>query len=191
MKRRLIALAALGAAGAQAAAPDVGHPFTLRAADGGIVTDRSFAGEVRIVLFGYTNCPDVCPTTLAAASAGVRDLGAAAARRVHILFISVDPARDTPAMLATYARAFGPQVVALTGSREQLAQAARAFRTAYSVETDRAGGVAVSHSGLVYLIDGDGRLMKLLPPGTLPARYAEELRRIMALPPSRSAARPN
>ena len=185
-----LALAVASAAAAQSATPGVGHPFTLRASDGGIVTDRSFAGDVRVVLFGYTNCPDVCPTTLAAASAGVRDLGTAAARRVHILFISVDPARDSPAALASYAHAFGPRVIALTGSRAQLDQAARAFHTTYSVEADRAGRALVAHSGLVYLFDGDGRLMKLLPPGTPPARYAEELRRIMTPPaPLRSTGR--
>lgn len=177
-----LALAVVCTAAAHGAAPEVGHPFTLRASDGSIVTDSSFAGDVRVVLFGYTSCPDICPTTLAAASTGVRGLGTAAARRVHILFISVDPARDGPAALARYAHAFGPRVIALTGSRAQLDQAARAFRTTYSVETDGAGRALVAHSGLVYLFHGDGRLMKLLPPGTPPARYAEEIRRIMAPP---------
>lgn len=181
IRRRLlaIALALAGTGAAQGAIPAVGHPFTLRAPDGRVVTDRSFAGKVRIVLFGYTNCPDVCPTTIAAASAGLRALGPAAARRARILFISVDPARDRPAALASYARAFGPQVIALTGSRAELDQAARAFRTTYSVEADGAGGALVAHSGLVYLFDGGGRLMKLLPPGTASARYTEEIRRIM------------
>ena len=161
----------------------VGHPFRLVAADGRIVTDRSLAGKVAVVMFGYTFCPDVCPTTLAAASAGVARLGDAA-RDVRILFVSVDPARDTPAVLRAYAAAFGPRVTALTGSPPALAEAARAFRARWSVTRAADGTVEVSHTGLVYLFDRDGALAKLLPPGASATRYATELRRILDQAPA-------
>ena len=156
----------------------VGHPFRLTAADGRIVTDLSLVGKVTVVLFGYTNCPDVCPTTLSAASAGAARLGPAA-RDVRILFVSVDPARDTPAVLRTYARAFGPAVTALTGSPDALAEAARSFRASWSVTRAADGTVEVRHTGLVYLFDRDGRLAKLLPPGASSIRYTAELGRIL------------
>ncbi len=187
---RALAIAALlgltpAAAGAQQAAGAtlIGHPFRLAAADGRIVTDRSLAGKVTVVLFGYTYCPDVCPTTLSAASAGAAQLGGAA-RDVRILFVSVDPARDTPAVLRAYARVFGPKVIALTGSPRALAETARAFRAGFSVTRAADGKVEVSHTGLVYLFGRDGRLAKLLPPGAPPARYAAELRRLLDQAPA-------
>ena len=161
----------------------IGHPFRLTAADGRIVTDRSLVGKVTVVLFGFTNCPDVCPTTLSAASAGAARLGDAA-RDVSILFISVDPARDTPAILRDYARIFGPRVTALTGSTGALTDAARAFHARWSVTRAADGTIEVSHTGLVYLFGRDGRLAKLLPPGAPPARYTAELRRILDQAPS-------
>lgn len=171
------------AAGAQPApgAATIGRPFRLTAADGRIVTDRSLIGGVTVVLFGFTNCPDVCPTTLAAASAGAAQLGNRA-RDVRILFVSVDPGRDTPAVLRDYARAFGPRVTALTGSAKPLTDTARAFRASWSVTRGANGAVEVRHTGLVYLFGRDGRLAKLLPPGASPTRYAAELRRILDQP---------
>lgn len=173
----LFAAPAPGATGATA----VGHPFRLVAADGRIVTDRSLVGKVAVVVFGYTNCPDVCPTTLSAATAGAAQLGEAA-RDVRILFVSVDPARDTPEVLRSYARAFGPRVTALTGSPKALADAARAFHTRWSVTRAADGSVEVTHTGLVYLFARDGSLAKLLPPGASSTRYAAELRRIIERP---------
>lgn len=159
-------------------APAVGHPFRLVSADGRVVTDRSLLGKASVVVFGYTNCPDVCPTTMSAASTGTAQLGDAA-REVRILFVSVDPARDTPEVLRDYARAFGPRVTAVTGSPQALAEAARAFHAGWSVTRAADGTVEVSHTGLVYLFGRDGRLAKMLPPGASPARYAAELRRIL------------
>lgn len=175
----LIALL-LAPAPAWAGVPEggIGHPFRLAAADGRIVTDAVLAGKVTVVLFGYTSCPDVCPTTLSAASAGAAQLGAAA-RDVRILFVSVDPARDTPAVLRTYARAFGPRVTALTGAPQALADTARAFRASWSITRAADGTIEVSHTGRVYLFGRDGRLAALLPPGASSARYAAELRRIL------------
>ena len=168
---------------APANAQQVGHPFRLTAADGRIVTDRSLIGKVAVVMFGYTYCPDICPTTLAAASTGAARLGAAA-RDIRILFVSIDPARDTPAVLRAYAAAFGPRVTALTGSPQALAEAGRAFRARWSVTRAADGTVAVAHTGLVYLFDRDGALAKLLPPGASPTRYATELRRILDQAPA-------
>lgn len=194
--RRTLAVAMLlgltpAAAGARQGpgATAVGHPFRLAAADGRTVTDRSLVGRVTVVLFGFTNCPDVCPTTLSAASAGTAQLGDRA-RDVRILFVSVDPARDTPAVLRDYARAFGPRVTAVTGSATALTDTARAFRASWSVTRGADGAVEVRHTGLVYLFGRDGRLAKLLPPGAPPARYAAELRRILDRKPGRNASAP-
>lgn len=156
----------------------VGHPFRLTSADGRIVTDRDLIGGVTVVMFGFTNCPDVCPTTLAAASAGAARLGGRA-REVRILFVSVDPGRDTPAILREYAQAFGPRVTALTGSAKALTDTARAFRANWSVTRGAGDAVEVRHTGLVYLFGRNGRLAKLLPPGTSRDRYAAELGRIL------------
>lgn len=175
---------ALAAASAEQA---IGHPFRLSAADGRIVTDRNLAGHVTVVLFGFTNCPDVCPTTLSAASAGAARLGGGAGD-VRILFISVDPARDTPAVLRAYAGLFGPRVTALTGSPKALTDTARAFHARWSVTRAADGTVEVSHTGLVYLFDRDGRLAKMLPPGAPPARYTAELRRILDQAPAQNAS---
>ena len=177
----------LGAAPASAQQA-IGHPFRLTAPDGRIVTDRSLAGKVAVVMFGYTSCPDVCPTTLAAASTGAARLGSAA-REIRILFISVDPARDTPAVLRAYAAAFGPGVTALTGPPQALDGAARAFRARWSITHAADGTVEVAHTGLVYLFDRDGMLAKLLPPGASSTRYTTELRRILDQAPGQKASR--
>lgn len=155
----------------------LGHPFSLRAANGRTVTDKTFSRDVQVVVFGYTSCPDVCPTTLAAVAAGVERLGPAG-RHVHILFMSVDPDRDDASTLARFAKAFGPHVIGLTGSKAALTNAARAFHTRYRVAPDERGEVQVAHSGLVYLFARGGRFAKALPPGTSAAGYAQDLARL-------------
>lgn len=176
-----LALSALApppqAAPGAAAAPG----YRLHAAGGRTVTDRSYRGLVQIVSFGFTYCPDVCPTTLTSIAAGVNALGGDG-KQVRVLFISVDPARDTPAVLAQYAAAFGSRVVGLSGTRAEIDAAARYFGARYSLRPDGRGGYDVSHTGLVWLLDRNGRLAKQLPPGTPPRRYAEEIRRILAIP---------
>ncbi|HEY8289364.1 MAG TPA: SCO family protein, partial [Acetobacteraceae bacterium] len=108
----------------------LGGPFQLEDGNGKPVTDRDFRGSYMLVYFGYTFCPDVCPTTLNAVADAMDRLGPKAAR-VQPLFITVDPKRDTPAVVKQYAAAFGPKIDGLTGTPEQIAAVAKEYRVYY------------------------------------------------------------
>ncbi|MBA3895626.1 MAG: SCO family protein [Sphingomonadaceae bacterium] len=156
----------------------IGGPFALTDEDGRAVTDKSFAGKYRIVYFGYTNCPDVCPTDVAQLMRGYRAFAKAdraRATRIVPLFVSVDPKRDTPALLRDFTAAFDPHLIGLTGSAQAIKQAADEYGVAYSVEqTPGASGYLVSHSRAAYLMDPDGKPLALLPQdGTVDAIAAE------------------
>jgi len=144
----------------QVAREAVTGEFTLVGADGGLVSDTDFRGKWLLIFFGYTHCPDVCPTSLATMALIVDQLGEAAAT-LQPLFISVDPARDTPEIVAEYAAAFHPRIVGLTGSEEQVAAAARSHRVYYSKVppsdgAESADDYAVAHTAHLYLMDPDG-----------------------------------
>jgi protein SCO1/2 len=126
-----------------------------------------YRGDVVLLSFGYTFCPDVCPTTLVEL-AQVRARLGAAARRVHVFFITVDPERDTPERLRTYTRAFDPTFVGLTGTAERLAQARRAYGVTAQkrLVPGTSAAYLVDHSAFVYVIDPDGRLRLMFPFGT-------------------------
>jgi protein SCO1/2 len=123
-----------------------------RASDGAAVRGADYRGKVVVLYFGYTNCPDVCPATLANL-AGM--LGKVKSPDVRVLFVSVDPARDTPASLKKYTAAFSPEIEGLTGSDNDLAILARRYRVAYSVNPGPP--YAVMHSNAVFFFDSDGR----------------------------------
>ncbi len=138
--------------------PSIGGAFTLVDQDGKTVTDRDFRGKLLLVYFGYTFCPDVCPTELQAMTLVMDELGDLAGTKVVPLFITIDPQRDTPAVLKEYMGNFHPAFHALTGTPEQIAQAAKAYRVYYGKAKD--GGdtdYLMDHSGFVYLMDGEGR----------------------------------
>jgi protein SCO1/2 len=145
----------------------IGGPFTLTDQNGRTVTDRDFAGKYRLVYFGYTFCPDVCPTdvqTIATALRKVEGADAARAAKVVPIFITVDPERDTPAVLRQFVAAFHPRLVGLTGSTAAI----DAVRKAYGVYAARGaaapgGGYLVDHSRQAYLMDPDGRPIALVP----------------------------
>lgn len=138
----------------------VGGPFTLENGDGKPVTDRDFRGRYMLVYFGYTFCPDVCPTTLNAVADAMDKLGAKA-DRVQPLFITVDPKRDTPPVVKQYAAAFGTRVMGLTGTQEQIAQAAKAYRVYYAEHRTGTGpnDYSMDHSSILYLMGPDGRFI--------------------------------
>jgi len=134
--------------------------FTLVSADRNLVSDTDFRGKWLLIFFGYTHCPDVCPTSLGTMALIVDELGEAAGK-LQPLFISVDPARDTPEIVAAYVSAFHPQIVGLTGSEEQVAAAARSHRAYYakvppSGDAEPTDDYAVDHSAHLYLMDPDG-----------------------------------
>ena len=149
-----------GSPPAKNASVSVGGPFTLIDGDGKQVTDRDFRGRYLLVYFGYTFCPDVCPTTLNEVAVAMQELGAAALR-VQPLFVTVDPQRDTPGVVKRYAAAFDPRLIGLTGSPEQVAQVAQEYRVYYADRrtTPRASDYTVDHSSLLYLVGPDGRFV--------------------------------
>lgn len=124
-----------------------------RASDGATVNGKTYRGRVVVLYFGYTNCPDICPATLANLTAM---LGKLHSENVQILFVTVDPARDSPAALKQYVRAFSPQIEGLRGSDNQLAGLARRYRVAYSV--DPRPPYTVMHSNAVFFFDPTGRI---------------------------------
>jgi protein SCO1/2 len=146
---------------AAAALPGFSGRFALSTTDGSGVTDESYRGKWLLLYFGYTFCPDVCPTTLAEMGAALDRLGKLA-DQVQPLFITVDPARDTPAVLADYVKAFGPRLHALRGTAEETAEAAKAFRVTYIRRDLGAGSYSVDHSSFIYIVDPQGRIVKLV-----------------------------
>ena len=146
-----------GASGpAQAVA--IGGPFTLTDGAGKTVTDRSFRGKYMLVYFGYTFCPDVCPTTLTQVADALDKLGARA-DQVQPLFITVDPARDTAPVVGQYAAAFGPRFDGLTGTAEQVAAVAKEYRVYYAPHRTgpNPGDYTMDHSSILYVMDPQGR----------------------------------
>ncbi|CAN5564741.1 hypothetical protein BH10PSE14_BH10PSE14_34200 [soil metagenome] len=159
----------------------IGGPFTLIDQDGRTVTERSFAGKYRIVYFGYTYCPDVCPTDAQHIGAGLRlieQADPALAAKIVPIFITVDPARDTPAVLKSFTAAFHPRMVGLTGSPDAIAATAKAFAVYYRKgEVTENGGYMVDHSSVAYLMDPDGKPLALVPVEQPPQAVADEVRR--------------
>ncbi len=146
--------------GSQPAALSVGGPFSLIDGDGHPVTDQTWRGKYMLVYFGYTYCPDVCPTTLTNVADALDKLGSKA-DRIQPLFITVDPKRDTPAVVKQYAAAFGPHLIGLTGTAEQIAAAAKAYRVYYAEHRTGPGAddYSMDHSSVLYLMGPDGRFI--------------------------------
>jgi protein SCO1/2 len=150
----------------------LGGPFTLVDHTGRTVTEGDFAGRSMLVYFGFTYCPDVCPTELGTIAAALDAMGPAA-ERVTPVFVSIDPERDTPAALADYVSRFHPRMVGLTGSTEQVAQAARAYRVYYAKVRPRdSTDYLMDHSSFIYLVGPDGRVRSLFRPETSPEAIA-------------------
>jgi protein SCO1/2 len=180
------AVALAGAQGAARAAdpvppadpPRIGGHFSLTAADGTEVTDRSFPGKWLLLYFGYTFCPDACPTALNTIAEALDELGPLA-ERIQPIFITVDPERDTPSVMAQYVEAFHPRLVGLTGSAAQIAAAAKDFHVFYQVRQLGNEEYAIDHSSYIYVIDPDGRVVELVT-GDLPGHpVAAELQRLI------------
>lgn len=159
----------------------MGGPFTLTNQDGRRQSDRDFAGKYRIVYFGYTFCPDVCPVDLQVVGAGLREFeqsDPARAARVQPIFISVDPARDTPPVIRQYVNAFHPRMVGFTGSEAELAQVARAYAVHYNREQpNEQGAYLVDHTRIVVLYGPEGEPVAIIPHDQGPAGVAAELDR--------------
>lgn len=139
----------------------VGGPFTMLNQRGETVTEKSFAGKPMLVFFGYTYCPDVCPTELQVMAEALRQLGEKGSD-IQPIFVSIDPARDTPETLASYVSAFGSQFTGLTGTPEQVQVISAAYRVyAAKVENkDDPAGYLMDHTSIIYLMGPDGKYVR-------------------------------
>lgn len=159
----------------------IGGPFALTDQDGRPVTDRSFAGRWSIVYFGYTFCPDACPTEMGAIGAGLKQVEGsdpAIGAKVVPIFVTVDPARDTPAVLKQFVRAFHPRAVGLTGSPAAIDAVAKEYGVAHSLGPKApGGGYLVDHSRAAYLMDPDGKPIALAGADGGPAEVARSIER--------------
>ena len=156
----------------------IGGPFTLVDKDGKTVQWSDFKGFYRIVYFGYTFCPDACPTDVAVAMRGLDAFAKAhpkEADRIRPIFISIDPARDTPKVVGEFAAAFSPRLIGLTGTAAQVDQAAKAFAAYYARGKETSGGYLMDHSRIAYLMGPDGQPISMLPVDKGPQAVAEDL----------------
>jgi cytochrome oxidase Cu insertion factor (SCO1/SenC/PrrC family) len=136
----------------------IGGPFTLTDQNGVVRHPADFRGKLMLIYFGYTYCPDVCPTELQTMTQALDALGSKAAE-VQPLFITVDPERDTEAEMKSYAENFHPSLLALTGTPEQVAEAAKSYKVFYEKAKQPDGTYLMDHSSIVYLMDRDGKYL--------------------------------
>ncbi len=144
-----------------APAGSVGGPFRLLGSDGRTVTDADFRGRWMLIYFGYTRCPDACPTALNNI-ANALDLLKADGRQIAPIFITVDPARDTPAVVGQYASLFGTRITGLTGTQAQIDRAEREFRVYAARHPTKNGDYTMDHSSIIYLMDRQGRFVSFI-----------------------------
>jgi cytochrome oxidase Cu insertion factor (SCO1/SenC/PrrC family) len=157
----------------------VGGPFTLTDQNGRPRSDTEFRGKLMIVYFGYTYCPDICPTDLMAISQALDALGPEA-EGVQPIFITIDPERDTRG-LADYVAAFHHSFVGLTGSPDEIRKVANAYKAFYmKVPGDRNADYSIDHAGVIYLMGRNGEYLGFMPPQTNPDRLTEILRKYLA-----------
>ena len=161
--------------------------FDLIDQDGKVATVEDFAGQSLLVYFGYTFCPDMCPTALAVMAAALDELGDPLAARVQPILITVDPERDTPAVLADYVKLFHPRLIGLTGTPQQIARTASAFHVQYRrVATAEAAATdyLMDHTGFIFLIGDNRKIARVFGQFSAPDEVAGALRRqLSAAPP--------
>jgi protein SCO1/2 len=161
----------------------IGAPFTLSDPAGRRVSLADFRGRLVLLYFGFASCPDVCPTDLALIGAALVQLGPAA-REVQPLFVTLDPARDTPAVLREYAAAFHPRFIALTGTEDEVRRVATDFKVFFEkVELPATQTYAIDHTAYTFLLDRKGEFVILFPPGTPADRMEYMLREQLGLAP--------
>ena len=158
---------------------DIGGPFHLIDQSGKSISDADFRGRYMLIYFGYSFCPDVCPTTLAVMAQALEKVGPEA-RRVTPILITIDPERDTPKVLADYMKAFGPSFVGLTGSVDAIKDAEKRYRV-YAVKkpldpSKPKAGYGMDHSSVLYLMGPNGKLISFYDEAISPDALAKELR---------------
>jgi protein SCO1/2 len=158
---------------------DFGRSLALTGHDGKPRTLEDFRGKLVVVFFGFARCPDICPTTLADLAQAVASLGPDS-DRVQVLFVTVDPARDTPEILAQYVPAFDPRFLGLYGDEEATRRAAKEFRIYYEKRDGRSpGAYTMDHSAQSFVLDAQGRLRLFVRHDRIPADLAADLRQLL------------
>ena len=176
-------LGACGDRGPQFKATDItgatiGGNFALADHTGNVRWFSDFKGKVVVVFFGFTHCPDVCPTTLAEVAAAMKELGPKA-KDVQVLFVTVDPERDTQELLAQYVPAFDPSFLALRGSQAEVASVAKLFKVFYQKNPGRDGAYTMDHTAGSFVFDKQGRIRLLVSYGAGAAVFAHDLAQLL------------
>ena len=165
-------------AGGTALASAIGGPFHLTDQNGNRVTEADLKGKWSLIYFGYTHCPDACPTALNDIAVALDELGARRAA-VRPVFITVDPERDTPEALKSYVASFDAPILALTGTQQEVAQAAKAYRVYYAKHPEPGGDYSMDHSSVIYVMDPEGRFTASFTHESSPEQIAERLKKLL------------
>lgn len=153
---------------------DIGGPFALTAPDGRVVTDQTFRGKLMVVYFGYTQCPDACPTALTNI-ANALDMMKGKARDIAPVFITVDPERDTKEVMGHYVSLFGNQIVGLTGTQAQIDHVTAEYRVYAARHPEANGNYSMDHSSIIYLMDKEGHFKTVMDGAAEPGDIAATL----------------
>ena len=167
-----------GAAGTLLASA-IGGPFRLVDQNGKTVTDADLKGKWSLVYFGYTHCPDACPTALNDIAIALDELGPQRTA-VRPVFVTVDPERDTPEVLKSYVTAFNAPILALSGTPEEIAQAAKGYRVYYAKHPEAGGDYSMDHSSVIYVMDPEGRFTASFTQENSPEEIAERLKKLLS-----------
>jgi protein SCO1 len=181
----LIALGWMPGLRKEASSDAIGGPFTLTASDGQKVSDQDFRGKWLLVYFGYTHCPDICPTTLAEISETLTSLGPLATK-VQPLFVSIDPERDRPEIVGDFINSIDGRIIGLTGTPAQIAVVAKEYHVYYAKDPPSPAvdeDYAMDHTAFVYVMGSDGKYLTLLSPlqGQTPDDMAAKLRALIGV----------
>lgn len=164
--------------GSSAQAADIGGPFSLTAPDGSTVTDQTLAGKPFAIFFGFTRCPDVCPTSLSRMARLRKELGADG-MAFNIVFVSVDPEHDKPANLGSYLELFGTPIIGLTGSEPQLAQIKKGYKVFSARVPQPSGDYTIDHTAAIYLMSATGEFAGTIGYQESDAEALEKLKRLL------------
>jgi protein SCO1/2 len=174
----LIVFWAMGGVSKVAQPAAIGGPFQLTDQNGKAVTDKSLKGKPTLIFFGYTHCPDVCPTSLFEISEVLRAMGKDA-DKVNAIFISVDPERDTPATMKNYLSSFDPHLEGLSGDPAEIAKVITSYRVYAKKVPTKDGDYTMDHTALIYLMDRDGRFVSPFNLKRTPEEAAADLKRYL------------
>jgi protein SCO1/2 len=167
-----------------------GGPFTLVDDNGAPVTEKALAGKPYVMYFGYTYCPEVCPTTLFDLSRWIKALGPDA-RKLNYVFVTVDPERDTPKLMHAYLSSFDRRIRGYTGTPEQIAKIAQEYRVYYKKIPTSDGSYVMDHSSIIYLMGSDEKLVSMIQYQETDDSALAKLRNLMAPAPSRTRSDPS